>query len=290
MLFSIGAPGRAALERPAGAPAGRAGHADIEISTAAAGELLLEAATVRGVQHRAVGQPRQDAFAIGTNRADGEFESAVAVVCDGVGSLARSDEAADLVSRNLVRLRAQGLPWPDAFAAVNDLLRATAEESLSASDSDPVADGMATTAVAVSVCHVAGEWAGEVAWVGDSALWHLSSDEQWTLLTGSSAGDGDADYHSSAVTALPSGDGGCASREFRFPDGSLFLMSDGVANPLKWSSEVQKQLAIWWAFPPDPFTFAAQVGFARKSHMDDRTVIGIWASPAEKPAAEPGAP
>ena len=33
--------------------------------------------------------------------------------------------------------------------------------------------------------------------------------------------------------------------------------------------------------PPDPFTFAAQVGFARKSHMDDRTVVGIWPSPGE---------
>jgi hypothetical protein len=33
--------------------------------------------------------------------------------------------------------------------------------------------------------------------------------------------------------------------------------------------------------PPDPYTFAAQVGFARKSHIDDRTVVGIW-------SAEPG--
>ena len=250
--------------------------------------LLLEAATVRGVQHRATGQPRQDAFAIGTGHADDGGEHAVAVVCDGVGSLSRSDEAADLVSRDLVRNRALGQPWPDAFAAANDLLGATAREALSGGG-DPVANGMATTAVAVSVRCVAGEWTGEVAWVGDSALWHLSADEQWTLVTSSAADDSSADYHSGAVTALPSDDGGCASREFSFPDGSLFLMSDGVSNPLGWSREVKKQLAIWWADPPDPFTFAAQVGFARKTHMDDRTVVGIWASPADELAADPGA-
>jgi hypothetical protein len=49
-----------------------------------------------------------------------------------------------------------------------------------------------------------------------------------------------------------------------------------VSNPLKWSHDVQEVLAGWWMQPPDPFTFAAQVGFARKSHMDDRTVVGIW--------------
>ena len=71
------------------------------------------------------------------------------------------------------------------------------------------------------------------------------------------------------------------SREFRVGPGALFVMTDGVANPLKWSSDVQEALAGWWTQPPDPFTFAAQVAFARKSHMDDRTVIGIWPSPGD---------
>jgi Protein phosphatase 2C len=279
--FSIGAPGRAGLERPAGAPAGRIGHADVEISAAAAGGMFLTAATVRGVQHRAIAQPRQDAFAIGSLAGDGDSDGgqAIAVVCDGVGSLGRSDEAADLVSRNLVRLRQQGLTWPDAFAAVNELLRATAAAAPPGTG-DADASGMATTAVAVSVGRAPGGWAGEVAWVGDSALWHLSAGEQWTLITCAAGDDPGDDYHSTGVTALPSADGGCATREFCIPDGSLFLMSDGVANPLKWSEAVQKQLGAWWAESPDPFTFAAQVSFARKSHMDDRTVIGIWPGPA----------
>ena len=54
-------------------------------------------------------------------------------------------------------------------------------------------------------------------------------------------------------------------------------MSDGVGNPLQWSHEVAETLAGWWARPPEPLAFAAQVGFARQGHMDDRTVVGIWA-------------
>jgi hypothetical protein len=53
-------------------------------------------------------------------------------------------------------------------------------------------------------------------------------------------------------------------------------MTDGVGNPLAWSAEVRDTLARWWTRPPDPLGFAAQVGFARKSHIDDRTVVGIW--------------
>jgi hypothetical protein len=53
-------------------------------------------------------------------------------------------------------------------------------------------------------------------------------------------------------------------------------MSDGVGNPLRWSEDVQNALADWWREPPDPFRFAGQVSFARQTHLDDRTVVGIW--------------
>jgi len=53
-------------------------------------------------------------------------------------------------------------------------------------------------------------------------------------------------------------------------------MTDGVGVPLELAAEVRDTLAQWWASPPDVFTFARQVGFARKTHMDDRTVVGIW--------------
>jgi hypothetical protein len=47
-------------------------------------------------------------------------------------------------------------------------------------------------------------------------------------------------------------------------------------------------LAAWWRRPPDPFTFGAQVGFARKTHLDDRTVIGLWPDTGETDAGPEG--
>jgi Protein phosphatase 2C len=278
--YSIGDPGRAAIELPAGIPGPRSGHADVEISIASMPGMAIIGATSRGLQHRATGTPRQDAFALG--RAEvGDVEEAIAVVCDGVGSLGQSDVASVLVSRRLADLGAAATPWPEAFACVNKELQEMAREFLAKGDGDPVGYGMATTAVAVVVRRVADEWVGTAAWVGDSTLWHLTADAQWVLVTGVPDPGVDAEFHSSSVQPLPSDDGAYSILDFRLGGGGLFVMSDGVANPLKWSPAVQETLARWWMRPPDPYTFAAQVGFARKSHIDDRTVVGIWCAESE---------
>jgi hypothetical protein len=83
-------------------------------------------------------------------------------------------------------------------------------------------------------------------------------------------------YYSGKVDPLPSADGACECTAFRLEGGALFLMSDGVAKPLAWSAEVQEALAGWWSAPPEALTFAGQVDFARKTHIDDRTAVGIW--------------
>jgi hypothetical protein len=81
---------------------------------------LLVAATVRGVHHRARGEPRQDAYAISHHGPADTGARAIAVVCDdGAGS----EEAAALVSRRLAYLRAVGLPQPEAFFRANEALR-----------------------------------------------------------------------------------------------------------------------------------------------------------------------
>jgi hypothetical protein len=265
---AIGDPGRAAAEMPDGPPPDVAGPSDIELSAATLPGMRIRAASSRGLQHRAQRTLRQDAFALSQAPGGG----AVAVVCDGVGSLDRSDWAALLVSRRLAEHGAAGIPWPDAFAAANnELAKAAAESEASAGG------GMATTALAVSVSWSAGIWSGQVAWVGDSPLWHLRDDGRWQPVTPAAA-DGDSeDFHSSGVRAMPSPDGGCAWCSFRIRGGALFAMTDGVGNPLAWSTEVRAALAHWWGRPPDPLTFAGQVGFARRSHVDDRTVVGIWA-------------
>ena len=56
-------------------------------------------------------------------------------------------------------------------------------------------------------------------------------------------------------------------------------MSDGVGNPLAWVDEVRTTLSRWWAAPPDIYDFGRQVGFARQTHVDDRTVVGLWKRP-----------
>ena len=278
MEFSIGDPGRAAAEVPESGLPSRVGSADVEFSAAALPGMRIRAASSRGVLHRATGTSRQDAFGLGqVVDADGGSQL-IAVVCDGVGQFGRSAEAAIATSCRLAELRIEGQPWPAAFAIANEeLSKMAAEARLEGPDDDT--NGMATTAVAVAVRRDGDGWAGDVAWVGDSTLWHLSPESRWSLISDSPSDEGEADYHSSAVRPLPSPDGACTCREFRAGPGALFVMTDGVANPLLWSDDVQEALAQWWTRSPDPFTFAAQVGFARKGHMDDRTVIGIWPDP-----------
>jgi hypothetical protein len=265
-LFAIGEPGRAASATPDGPPHAEISPSDVAASSAALAGMRIRAASVRGIQHKAQNTARQDAFALA--QLDGSH--AIAVVCDGVGSLDRSDYAAGLVSQRLAEQAMSAVPWLEAFQTANaELSKIAAEwEALQRG-------GMATTAVAVSVAREAGWWVGEVAWVGDSQLWHLGAGGAWEPLTEMPAEPGE-DFHSSAVRPMPTPDGTCSTSSFRIDGGALFAMSDGVGNPLAWSAEVRDTLASWWGSPPDLLTFAAQVGFARRSHIDDRTVVGIW--------------
>jgi hypothetical protein len=266
-LLAIGEPGRAAAETPDGPPPAVIGPSDVAVSSATLPGIRIAAASVRGVQHRAEHTVRQDAFAL----AQAGGTQAVAVVCDGVGSLDRSDLAAANVSQQLAWYGAACKPWPEAFEATNARLAKMAAEW--------EAEGtgvMATTAVAVSVSRRDGYWLGEAAWVGDSPLWHLDAEGTWRCITSPGDADSGRAFHSSSVRPMPTPDGACSWCSFRVRGGALFAMSDGVGNPLAWSAEVRATLARWWARRPDPLTFAAQVGFARKSHIDDRTVVGIW--------------
>lgn len=266
-LLAIGEPGRAAAEIPSGPPPAVIGPSDVAVSAATLPGIRVTAASVRGVQHRAEHTVRQDAFAL----AQAGGTHAVAVVCDGVGSLDRSDYAAALVSQRLAGNGAAGKPWPEAFDAVNAKLAEVAAEWEATGFG-----AMATTALAVSVSRLDGCWLGEVAWVGDSPLWHLDDDGTWSSVVSAGDGDNGRAFHSGSVRPMPTPDGACSWGSFRIRGGALFAMSDGVGNPLAWSTEVRATLAQWWARQPDPLSFAAQVGFARKSHVDDRTVVGIW--------------
>jgi Protein phosphatase 2C len=265
-VFTIGEPGRAAFATPDGPPPAVVSPPEVAASAAALPGIRIRAASVRGIQHKAQHTARQDAFAL----AQAGDSQAIAVVCDGVGSLDRSDYAAALVSQRLAQLAMSGVPWLAAFETANaELGKIVAEwEALQRG-------GMATTAIALNVTRQGGWWLGQAAWVGDSPLWHLRTDGAWEPVTDVPA-EGGQGFHSSAVEPMPTSDGACSWCSFRIYGGALFAMSDGVGNPLAWSAEVRDTLASWWESPPDLLTFAAQVGFARKSHIDDRTVVGIW--------------
>lgn len=282
--YAIGDPGRAALEVPNGPPSARIGPADVELSSADLPGMVIRAASSRGILHRSLATVRQDAFALSHRSEPGEPVMAIAVVCDGVGSLEQSDCAATFASRSLAALATTGLPWPDAFRQANEALRKHAFEGIPA---DRPAE-MATTAVAARVHRHGGDWVGEAGWIGDSSLWHLDDQGRWAMLAGPPP-ETDADaYHSGHVRPMPSADGECSASGFRVSGGALFLMTDGVANPM-WARDVQAALAQWWRQPPDPFTFGAQVGFARRTHMDDRTVVGIWSTDDGRQESEPRA-
>ena len=203
------------------------GPPDFAISAATLPGIRVLVASVRGVQHRAEHTARQDAFAL----AQAGGTHAIAVVCDGVGSLDRSDPAAALVSQQLAGCGAASVPWPEAFATANAQLAKVAAE-WEAKD----LGAMATTALAVSVSPLDGWWLGEVAWVGDSPLWHLDGDGGWHRITADSPPEDGHEFHTSSVRPMPTPDGACNSDSFRVRGGALFAMSDGVGNPLAWSA------------------------------------------------------
>ena len=86
---------------------------------------------------------------------------------------------------------------------------------------------------------------------------------------------------SSGTAALPAQTINLIATTVEFgSDTALFLMTDGVADPLgAGSGEVGRVLGQWWAQPPNEFEFGAQAAFARRSFDDDRTVVGVWPNP-----------
>ena len=55
-------------------------------------------------------------------------------------------------------------------------------------------------------------------------------------------------------------------------------MTDGIADCLGGGGLAADTMRGWWATPPQPVEFAAQVDFASAGFDDDRTLIGIWPS------------
>jgi serine/threonine protein phosphatase PrpC len=223
--------------------------------------------------HRYRGEPRQDRFSVVYDEGSGRLLTAV---CDGVGEFGMSHRAAAFVAERMPAAYLQQGRWSTALAEVNLELAAVANDAAkSAPDgADPGAYGMRTTFVGAAISIGEKSNAVSIAWTDDSSVWLLEDDE-WTQLTESTAGAQGA-IHRTSVRALPHEDPRFRTIDVSVERGALFLMTDGVGVPLESAAEVREVLSGWWSSPPDPFTFARQVGFGRKSHLDDRTVVGIW--------------
>jgi Protein phosphatase 2C len=268
----IGDPGRAARELPAGFPPAAPAVPDHVLAEYATDDLEIRAASVRGLLHRYREQPRQDAFSVVHDPAS---DTTVVVVCDGVGSLPRSHEAAAFVVDRLPMHYWAHRDWDTAVKAVNAELHDLATRAVAAVDpADRDAHRMATTLVAVAIDRTPDGRRARIVRSDDSTVWRLTPDGTW--MPAAADGPEAAGVHTGSVRALPAPSPRLHHTEVPFADGALFVMTDGVGTPLENAAEVRATLAGWWSSPPPIFRFGSQVGFARKTHMDDRTVVGVW--------------
>jgi hypothetical protein len=274
---AIGDPGRAARELTAGLPPRLPAVPDHVLAEHCTAGLAIRAASIRGLMHRHRDQPRQDGFAVAHEVAS---DTTLVVVCDGVGSFPRSHEAAEFVTERLPVAYWEHRDWDTAIAEVNAELRELSEQAARDNAGSPA---MATTVVAVAIERATRGYVAHIAQSDDSTVWRLAPDGEWSAGVAEPAAAEGAP-HSGSVRGLPATPPHIHHSEISFDCGALFVMTDGVALPLTIAAEVRDTLAEWWSSAPPIFEFGQQVGFARKSHLDDRTVVGVWVVPPDEPA------
>lgn len=276
-VLTIGEPGRAATEIGPRAPAHYPESADHELSECEVPGAQVRAASIRGLMHRYKRKPRQDRFSIVY---DDTTSTLVITVCDGVGQFDLSQEAAGFVAADMPRAYLLHRDWHTAVAEVNQRLADFAGSALDRTRLCPApADPrMATTLAAVAIrMEPEAKPVCSIAWTDDSSVWLLDGGV-WEPLSDED-NEQDAELHSTKVRALPHTEPRLSVIERRLTGGALFVLTDGVGEPLKNARQVRETLAQWWAAPPDVFTFARQVGFARRTKVDDRTAVGVWFDP-----------
>lgn len=246
--------------------------------------LVLRAASVRGLSHRAYGKPRQDEYGY---QVTPDNRYLVLCVADGLASGPRSHLAAEVAVRTgtallvaaLAATPPADLDWEQIVGEVAGHIVTYARKRLPDGVDmtvEDVAGWMGTTAT-YAVVDLADEVLDvHAVTVGDSSVWVLRADG-WQPL--SDVKNADVDVATSAVEALPR----VAQRDrprlhTRVGAGeALVLMTDGVGDALGGGDgEVGAFLGAAWRTPPHEVEFVGQVGFSRRSFDDDRTVIALW--------------
>ncbi len=277
-----------------------AGRADTILDFGGAGDLEIRAASLRGRAHRyghgkRLSKTRQDDYCFQLST-DGRW--LVVFVADGVGQAPESHVAATIATRRGCQLVVQAiddgthpseLRWDEDIAPrvagfiVSEATRrfAMTEPHASEPTAAEVASMMSTTAAAAVISTAPDSETGmsffAAAIAGDCSIWTLGLDEGWHSLT--PLKNEGREIASNAVRGLPYlGDVLTFAGALR-PGTALFLMSDGLGDPLgSGEGEVGRYLAPRWAAPPGPYEFARTLDFFRRAFDDDRTAVGIWAS------------
>jgi hypothetical protein len=290
--FAVGDPGRAANEVPRRLLAEPWGRHDTVIDGGIIGDLSVRAASVRGLASHYYDKPRQDDYCLGS---DEDERWLITAVADGVGAARLSHHGAHIAVRQACRLvgaelanhTPDQLDWDAVFKGIAGAIVGFGHRELADGDVPPSNELIAqlATTTTITVCEAlarSGPRAVVTAWIGDSSAWILRAGGGWDCI--SAVKNDGSEVATSAVRALPMvPSSGVDVHEATLEPGDVLLsMTDGVGDALgSGQGTVGRFLATAWQEAPHPLTFAAQVGFARKSFDDDRTVVAVWA---------PGAP
>jgi serine/threonine protein phosphatase PrpC len=293
-------------------PAAPWSRPDIAIDGATFGSVTFRAASIRGSSHQLYGKPRQDSYAYRPTRC-GKW--LIGCVADGVSQGRRSHLAADIACRETTAAIADAidghdvpatpaewseyvveLPWQTGVDASSDAIVTEATEfakSLFLEHGDPdqagalndggLSDGdasklMSTTAIVFVVAtapNAEGDYPYALAVAaGDSSAFILSGLEWRSITEVKNLG---SEIASSAVHPLPARRTIIAKLGFLATNEVLVIMTDGIGDPLgSGTGVVGRFLGQCWQVPCDPLAFGAQVGFIRKTFVDDRTAFAIW--------------
>jgi len=233
----------------------------------------VRAASVRGLQKRFVGGPRQDDLCLGVHSATGTL---IAAVADGVSSAPRADLGAALAVRYAIAAVARHLDegafdWSNVFEQAAWALASEAERA----GEKPGA--LATTLLVAAVsASDRDEVEVQVAAVGDSSAFRLQGRNYHPIVGESERDDG---LVGGSVAALPLDAADVRTESYALEPGDVLLLcTDGVALPLAGGAgELGRTFARELVKAPDVVDFARLLDFSRSTYDDDRTLVAVWA-------------
>ena len=242
--------------------------------------VIARAASCRGSSHRCYAEPRQDSIALAVDESGRWLAAAVA---DGLGAGARSHLGSAIAAPTAVSFLLEAASSSGGFdpvALVEHVagrMRTEAQRqlpSVEVRDKD-IASTLCAALVDTQPDRAEHRLPVVLVRIGDSTAAQLREGKWEFVFPAAHAADGEV--LDTATRWLPQDVMTVQSVECSIgPDSPLFLMSDGVGNPLEMNDQVQRYLASSWAAPPHPIAFLGQMEFRRKSFDDDRSVVGLW--------------